>query len=866
MPSSRSSSGLLKPSKPAENKLPAHSPMKSGSISTLSSTFQLPSPALDPTDKKTPHKNSQKQNSEESGSPASMKKDGSSAKKDSTRNERTPLLEPSMPAIVEGQSNFTRKKSFVENFNDNIFNVVKRRSSSLINPETVSYLRRRGSLIPAQELIQLDNSFETDKAEFLSWLDLELNKINTFFKKKESQSVQRYLLLQDQLVQLREHRQNKHNLNEDGDYESSVKEPEEGLTRKLAGGGKQALSKFRKWDLPSLPRFRFLDKDLANNSDPLYDRRDYKKNVTPAPVHVPYSLAKRQLKHAILEFYRSLELLKSYRALNRTACRKMIKKFDKTTDSYNLPEFMSSVNKSYFVTSDVLENLMSKVENLFTFYICNGNRKMAIEKLRSKMKPEEHYGPLFFGGLFIGVSIPLIIFAIIKGARDRHMYPEYSQLLQIWGAFILSLGILLSFTVHFYVWDIYKINYKFIFDFNIHNALDFRQYIFLPSLLLLLGTLISYYSFENDYGWPKAFLPRDMPWIFVGLALTIFLVPLPILYYKSRRWLQITIWRLLLSGFYPVEFKDFFVGDIFCSLTYSMSNISLFICLYSTHWELVVRCGSSQSRVLGFLSTLPSIWRFLQCFRRYADTGEWFPHLANMAKYGVGIVYYMTLSFYRIDNSDVSKKAIFIVFASLNSVYSAIWDVFMDWSLLQMDSKNKLLRNNLGYKHKNFLYYCAIVIDVILRFQWVFYVFFPRTIQHSALTSFGVAFAEAIRRFIWVFFRMENEHCTNVNLLKASRETALPYPVSFRVNPAIPTPSIHAQDEDSGVESGSEDLEENKPQSFFRTISRAMTSAHVKDFQRPKRKHDEPANSDEDDGDEDDDDDYEMDSETQIDG
>ena len=30
-------------------------------------------------------------------------------------------------------------------------------------------------------------------------------------------------------------------------------------------------------------------------------------------------------------------------------------------------------------------------------------------------------------------------------------------------------------------------------------------------------------------------------------------------------------WRLLLAGIYPVEWRDFYLGDMFCSLTYSMS-------------------------------------------------------------------------------------------------------------------------------------------------------------------------------------------------------------------------------------------------------------------------------------------------------
>jgi len=44
-----------------------------------------------------------------------------------------------------------------------------------------------------------------------------------------------------------------------------------------------------------------------------------------------YTLAKKELKTAILEFYRGIELLNDYRVLNETGFRKALKKFDKYT-------------------------------------------------------------------------------------------------------------------------------------------------------------------------------------------------------------------------------------------------------------------------------------------------------------------------------------------------------------------------------------------------------------------------------------------------------------------------------------------------------------------------------------------------------
>lgn len=138
-------------------------------------------------------------------------------------------------------------------------------------------------------------------------------------------------------------------------------------------------------------------------------------------------------------------------------------------------------------------------------------------------------------------------------------------------------------------------------------------------------------------------------------------------------------WRLLCSGLYGVEFRDFFMGDMFCSLTYSIGNIELFFCLFAGNWNTPSVCNSSNSRLLGFLTTLPGIWRAFQCIRRYKDTRQVFPHLVNCAKYGFTILQYMTLSLYRLDQNN-KMRALFITMATVNGIYCSIWDIFMDWS------------------------------------------------------------------------------------------------------------------------------------------------------------------------------------------
>jgi hypothetical protein len=68
-----------------------------------------------------------------------------------------------------------------------------------------------------------------------------------------------------------------------------------------------------------------------------------------------------------------------------------------------------------------------------------------------------------------------------------------------------------------------------------------------------------------------------------------------------------------------------------------------------------------------------------------------------------------------------------------------------------------------------------MVIDVLLRFNWIFYAIFTHDLQHSTIVSFLISFSEANRRGMWTLFRVENEHAANVMRFKASRDVPLPY-------------------------------------------------------------------------------------------
>ena len=139
----------------------------------------------------------------------------------------------------------------------------------------------------------------------------------------------------------------------------------------------------------------------------------------------------------------------------------------------------------------------------------------------------------------------------------------------------------------------------------------------------------------------------------------------------SRRVPRLLPWRHVLFANichgctqFPFSFLNHFPNTNISLL----QNLELFFCVYARNWNGIEQCNSSHSRLLGFFTTLPGIWRAIQCLRRYRDTRNAFPHLVNCGKYTFTILFYMTLSLYRI-NQIPSLKALFITCATINSIY-----------------------------------------------------------------------------------------------------------------------------------------------------------------------------------------------------
>lgn len=128
------------------------------------------------------------------------------------------------------------------------------------------------------------------------------------------------------------------------------------------------------------------------------------------------------------------------------------------------------------------------------------------------------------------------------------------------------------------------------------------------------------------------------------------------------------------------------------------------------------------------------------------------------------------------------------------------------------------------------------------------------------MLSFVVALSEIIRRGIWTALRVENEHCTNVGRLLASRDVPLPYKLSTSpsldpvhptdeearhgVSPLVTVPSrtsttgydagrLRARTDTS--ESSTVRLRRLPSSPLLRRMGSLLHMAHAQDFERRKR-------------------------------
>jgi hypothetical protein len=358
----------------------------------------------------------------------------------------------------------------------------------------------------ANQDVALEAYREVDfrQAEFFEFLDKELVKIEDFYKSKEEEADERMKALREQLHIMRNRRldeviqadqaKQKHRSNGssvDGDVSSQTQSNSQAKyghkhslpwlapVSNTVDQIDQAIDKVRPGRIGKTSRTMGtlgtpqIPADRAPPAD--YSRRAPAKDV-------PYRVAKRKLKIALAEYYRGLELLKSYALLNRTAFRKINKKFDKTINARPTSKFMSEkVNNAYFVNSEVLDGMIHDVEDLYARYFERGSKKVAVGKLRAKIaKAGDYTGSIWRQGVLATAGIVFGIQGMVYGIEEIYdpspiISTQAGYLLQIYAGYFLILLLVWLFVVDARQFTLAKVNYQFVFEFDNRNMLDWRQ-------------------------------------------------------------------------------------------------------------------------------------------------------------------------------------------------------------------------------------------------------------------------------------------------------------------------------------------------------------------------------------------------------
>ncbi|KAD4983003.1 hypothetical protein E3N88_19674 [Mikania micrantha] len=695
--------------------------------------------------------------------------------------------------------------------------------------------RSEGVLYETELLEQFDHT-EAASA-FFALLDLQLNKVNEFYRKKEKEFLDRGECLEKQLHILVELKtalkdQNKiianssHHDSKDEDSISGIiscdeessrgmtdqdLQEEENLAEDLENYGVQFKDIPRSEELgkerpnmegeqsfshcisncnekklkiripltnPTRTFSYLLWEDLINQSSKKQNGHGRKVHINKTKLHH----AEKMIRGALIELYKGLGYLKTYRNLNMLAFAKILKKFDKVTNKQVLPIYLKVVETSYFNSSNKITKLADEIEEIFMKQFTEDDRRKAMKYLKPTQREVSHV-VTFFIGLFTGCFIAFFVGYVMMAHTTGTYGPQTNTIYMETVYPLLSMFSLLF--LHFFLygcnifmWRKTRINYSFIFELSPTRELKYRDVFLIctMSMTVVVGVLFVHLSLmEKGYSYSQVEL---IPGVLLLAFLVLLLCPINIIYKSSRYRLLSVIRNIILSPLYKVVMLDFFMADQLCSQVPMLRDLEYVGCYYITgsyktqDYRYCVHTKNYRDLAYA-VSFLPYYWRAMQCARRWLDEGET-GHLINLGKYVSAMLAAGAKVAYEKEKS-VGWLCVVVVISSIATVYQLYWDFVKDWGLLQMNSKNPWLRNELILR-KKFLYFFSMGLNVVLRLAWL------QSVLHYKfggidyrLTGLFLAALEVIRRGQWNFYRLENEHLNNAGKFRAVKMVPLPF-------------------------------------------------------------------------------------------
>uniref|UniRef100_UPI0037E929CF xenotropic and polytropic retrovirus receptor 1 homolog isoform X2 n=1 Tax=Semicossyphus pulcher TaxID=241346 RepID=UPI0037E929CF len=435
----------------------------------------------------------------------------------------------------------------------------------------------------------------------------------------------------------------------------------------------------------------------------------------------------KDLQLAFSEFYLSLILLQNYQNLNFTGFRKILKKHDKILETSRGADWrVAHVEVAPFYTCKKITQLISETEALVTTELEGGDRQRAMKRLRVPPLGAAQPAPAwttFRVGLYCGVFLVLVVTVVITGAvviPSGHVWP----MVRIYRGGFLLIEFLFLLGINTYGWRQAGVNHVLIFELNPRNNLSHQHLFEIAGLLGVLWCVSLLSCLFSD----SILVPMQAnPLALYGLFFIFFINPFKTCYYKSRFWLLKLLFRVVTAPFHRVGFADFWLADQLNSLVVVLMDLEYMICFYSFELDWKKHDGLISSAAEGHADAQIFFYLYISCL-------------------------------------------------AVSSCYTLVWDLKMDWGLFDRNAgENTFLREEIVYPHKAY-YYSAIVEDVLLRFSWILTVSLSTVSRFHGISDILatiLAPMEVFRRFVWNFFRLENEHLNNCGEFRAVRDISV---------------------------------------------------------------------------------------------
>ncbi|CAN1815535.1 Phosphate transporter PHO1 homolog 10, partial [Linum perenne] len=416
-------------------------------------------------------------------------------------------------------------------------------------------------------------------------------------------------------------------------------------------------------------------------------------------------------------------------------------------------------------------DLLDSVEATFIKHFSGSNYKKGRRLLRPKSKKEKH--SITFLSVVLRIQTQKLMTKDEGTSYLVNIFPLYS----LFGYVILHM---LVYAADIYFWRRFRVNYPFIFGFERGTELDHRQVFLLSTGLafLVLASLLANLHLDlsskaNKYKQLTELMPLGL----IIVVAAILLCPFHMLYRSSRFFFVRCLFRTLCAPLFKERLSDFYLADNLTSQFQAFRYLELYICYYGLgeYSRRQEKCHSHGIyNALYFIVAIIPFWtRFMQCLRRFLEERDPM-HAVNSIKYLSTIIAVVLRTIFELKKGN-TRMVLGLISSAAATAINTYWDVAVDWGLLRRNSKNPYLRDRLLVPYKS-VYFVAIGVDVALRLAWLQLVLelnLGKARKLAALTVMSCL--EIVRRGVWNFFRLENEHLNNVGKYRAFNSVPLPF-------------------------------------------------------------------------------------------